>query len=65
MIDEEQEQELTEILDDLSNSSTLTDWEKQFLGDMNLRFEKFGEQIRLSTKQWDILHRIHREKGGG
>lgn len=36
----------------------LTDWEKQFVEDILERFRRWGESIKISKKQWDILTRI-------
>jgi len=36
----------------------LNDWEKAFCDDLFNRFETFKENLNLSTKQWEIIHKI-------
>lgn len=36
----------------------LNDWERGFMDDFRARYEEYGERIKVSTKQWDILVRV-------
>ena len=39
-------------------SSELTEWEIGFVDDMTNQLEKYGLQMRVSDRQWDVLERI-------
>jgi len=34
------------------------DWEKQFVKEQSERFEKWGNELFISPKQWAILQRV-------
>jgi hypothetical protein len=36
----------------------MTPWEEKFLGDVLLRFRKYGDRTLVSRTQWEILTRI-------
>jgi len=38
--------------------SLLTDWERDFCRDLFNKFDMFKENMALSGKQWEIIHRI-------
>jgi len=40
------------------NWDDLTEWEKSFIEDVLERFRCWGEKIKISKKQWEILTRI-------
>lgn len=40
------------------NWNTLNAWEKGFVEDQEKRFEEYGDDTRLSPKQWDMLRKI-------
>jgi hypothetical protein len=46
------EKETDKVWDDL------TPWEQRFIEDMLEKFRRYGDQIRISPKQWEILTRI-------
>lgn len=39
--------------------SGLTEWEVGFVDDMTDQLEKYGKNMRVSERQWDILERIN------
>ena len=41
-----------------NNSKKLSPWEKEFTGSIRFRFEQYGKQTFMSTKQWDQLEKI-------
>ncbi len=51
------------VADALGHGSKASDWEKGFLTDQQDRMEKYGQDIRLSPKQWAILDRIANKIG--
>lgn len=57
MTDEELDS-LTDLLLAAGAEPTLTSWEKNFIEDMKSQVDKWGVNIRISVKQWDILHKI-------
>lgn len=57
MTDEEFD-ELTDILLQAQDESSLTPWEKNFIADMKAQADKWGTSVRVSKKQWDILFKI-------
>lgn len=50
--------ELETILKNAVGNNALTDWERQFVDDLNTRVEEYGADTRVSAKQWDVLRRI-------
>lgn len=54
----DQEKALKDILSAAQISTNLSEWEQQFIDDMTDKYEEYGEDLRLSDKQWEILHRI-------
>jgi hypothetical protein len=57
-MEEEQLSHLQEIIDAAENSEALNDWEKGFLADQIGRFKEYGDEIRMSPKQWGVLEKI-------
>lgn len=37
---------------------TMSQWHQEFLADIIAKYERFGERLNLSTKQWDVLENI-------
>lgn len=56
-LSEEDFEELTDIIMTVSESK-LSTWEKNFVNDMQENIEKWGQQVRISEKQWAILRRL-------
>ena len=46
------------ILSKAQSSYTLTPWEQDFIDDLTDRREKYGDRIRISERQEEILERI-------
>lgn len=36
----------------------LSQFEQEFIEDMQTKYRKYGEMISISSKQWDVLERI-------
>ena len=36
----------------------LNDWERVFINDMKIRFEKYGRTTYMSDKQWNAIKKI-------
>ena len=45
------------------NSSKLNDWEKGFMTDQQSRYEEYGENMRVSPKQWAVMNKIAEKVG--
>lgn len=59
-LDETQLGRLTEILEAAENASgRLSSWENNFIDDTRTRYEEYGPNIKVSSKQWDVLERIY------
>lgn len=41
-----------------ANWNALNDWEKGFVEDQEKRYEEYGDDTRLSPKQWDMMRKI-------
>jgi hypothetical protein len=55
----EEETYLTDILEAFNEKpAKCNDWEKGFMNDMYQRHQEYGFDIRISPKQWAILHKI-------
>ena len=61
---------VADAYDDLSEFESLladaeanaeTDWEMEFVSDINEKFEKYGDKMFISTKQIEILERISKQ----
>jgi hypothetical protein len=48
------------ILDAAAICDLITDWEEQFLSDLNERFERFGPRLYLSDRQRAVLSKLER-----
>ena len=44
-----------------AEANAVTDWEMEFVSDINDKFEKYGDQMFISTKQIEILERISKQ----
>ena len=54
----------TEILDKIEeDEGPLNDWEKGFMADQRERWEEYGDQTRMSDKQWAIIHKVAKVYG--
>ena len=51
-----------EITEDGIKCPRLSDWEKEFIGNLFSKLEVFEEGMRLSSRQIAVLERIAREK---
>ena len=45
----------------VEHGDLLTDWENDFVSDFAEKLELYGEKIRISDKQQEILNRIERK----
>lgn len=55
----EQESWLSDLLAKADDGhDRLSQWENAFVADQRRRYEEFGSDIGLSTKQWGVLLRI-------
>jgi len=41
----------------------ITKWETDFVDDQKERWEKYGADIRVSDKQWNVLNKIAKKVG--
>lgn len=57
-MEEDEYEKLTDILADAVGNSALSDWERQFVSDLNDKVEANGNDVYVSTKMWEILNRI-------
>ena len=57
---QEEEENFCALMEDINNAAATewTEWEQQFIKDMNERYEKYGAKIFLSPKQWNVLRRL-------
>lgn len=46
-----------------SGDDELTDWEQEFIDDQIERYDTYGERTRLSSRQWEIIHKIAEKMG--
>lgn len=51
------------LVSDALAGKEISAWERSFLEDQRKRLEEFGENIRMSPKQWAILDRIAKKIG--
>lgn len=59
-LSKEQHEELETILQTLdAERAELNDNSRKFLDDQIARHEQYGDQIRLSPKQWDWLRSLY------
>jgi hypothetical protein len=61
-------QDETEYLEQLfaayeAEEGPLSDWERGFMKDQFTRWEKYGEAMVLSPKQWGVLRKIGKVLG--
>ena len=62
MITEEYQDELDALLSRaVQNDDKLSQWESDFVGDLAKRLELYGQALRVSVKQQDILDRIKKK----
>lgn len=40
-------------------NSDVTEWEQNFVIDQEKRYKEWGDRMRLSPKQWEVLNRIY------
>lgn len=52
---------LKELLDDCEHTTRLSEWEVNFMDDMRSRLLQYGERIRVSEKQLQVLERIEQK----
>lgn len=57
--------ELIDILDYANGHPKLTDWEMEFVADMEERYIKYRGGITLSQRQVDVLNKIAAKLGIG
>jgi hypothetical protein len=57
MTDEELDQ-LTDTIAMALDEPSLTAWEKHFIEDMRSNVEKWGNSVRVSVKQQEVLRKI-------
>lgn len=57
-LDHDEYEELGDILSDAVGNNALNEWERQFVSDLNTKYEEYGQDTRVSAKMWDILRRI-------
>lgn len=48
----------------VSSLASLSEWEKTFIADLRGRLDRFGDDVRMSEKQWLILERIGKVDDG-
>lgn len=36
----------------------ISEWERKFLDDQKQRYDKYGEETRMSPKQWAVIAKI-------
>jgi hypothetical protein len=46
-----------------ADEGPLSDWERSFMKDQVARWEKYGEAMALSSKQWGVLRKIGKVLG--
>lgn len=49
---------MQEFLEDAQACGRLTNWEQNFVADMQALYDKFGERFTPSTKQRDVIDKI-------
>ena len=50
---------LTAVIDAYKqDDQRLNDWERGFMKDMGVRFEKYGKETYVSDKQWGAIKRV-------
>lgn len=57
-LDPDEFQELQDILRDAEPAKHLDPKSRQFIADMVARVEQYGDDVRVSTKQWEWLRAI-------
>lgn len=61
----DEEEKLTEWLEAIEPEvKSLNDWERGFVQDQLERHEKYGNDMRLSLKQWAALRNIYEKVTG-
>jgi len=50
------------VLEVSDHGRNLTDWELNFIADMDEKFDKYGSGTILSDAQKDTIDRIHRDR---
>ena len=53
-------EDFTELLNS-ADANAETEWERGFIDDMKVKFEKYGSEMLLSEKQVQVLERIVHE----
>jgi len=44
-----------------AEANAVTDWEMEFVSDINDKFEKYGDKMYISTEQIETLERISKQ----
>lgn len=58
-LDPDEYEKLTDILNDAhAHEGQLSDWERGFIADFQTRVDQYGDNTRVSSRQWEILDRI-------
>jgi len=57
---DDQNEELEEMLECINNNpEKLNQWEKDFADDNYKRWQKYGKNIFLSEKQWEVIIKLY------
>lgn len=46
-------------IEEQGDSCPISKWERDFMADMKDRYNEWGDRMRVSYKQWAIVHRIY------
>lgn len=52
---------LVEILKDSVVSPRLTNWEKQFVDEMQSNVDRYGQYTRVSDRMWTVVDQLERK----
>lgn len=63
-LDEKQVHLLEEIFEAAPSSSRLSQWEQNFLCELQERFEVYRAKTQITDRQWESLHQIERKLFG-
>lgn len=61
-LEDDEYTELKLIVSTATDNPSLTEWERSFVADFAGRIEQYGDDTRVSSKQWEILRRIYTDK---